>query len=279
TVDLIMRSSNAQPDGSVAPSAIAYDPDEMYNYVQNYRNTLDMTLEAKAEMLRTGDAYLEAKRECTELHSIDIEKSAFWGRRYNGVGDNGQPQRTTEGIIPMVTREVPTNVLNFRTSADVRFSGKTWLQAGPKFLSVYLTQLFRYMSETECIAFCGDGALLGIQELAETYGQVNLTTESSSYGLNITKWRVPSGIINLKTHLLFSHEETHRYLMVLGHPKNGKFCPKVGGGENFRTKFETDMQIPGQHSKLDGYTTKGMWKWFFPNQWMVLWGVGQDNVN
>jgi hypothetical protein len=278
TVDRILRIGNAQPDGSVPPESIAYDADTYYNYVQNFRNTLDQTLEDKAEYHRFGDAYVEAKRETAELHSIDIEKSAFWGRRYAGTGDNGQPLRTTEGCIEMVGREESGNVVNFRTNTGTDYAGKTWKQAGGKFLNTYITQLFRYMSSTDCLAFCGDGALLGIQELAETYGQVNLTTKDVSYGLNITQWRVPAGVVNLKTHPLFSHETTTRYMMVLMHPKNCRFCPKVGGGENFKTKFEKNMQLPGQHTVLDGWTTKGSWKWMFPKQFMVLYGVGQDNT-
>ncbi len=50
------------------------------------------------------------------------------------------------------------------------------------------------------------------------------------------------------------------------HPKNCKFGPLVGGGENGKTTWETDMQLPGQHSKVDGYTTTGAWYWNFPNQ-------------
>ena len=66
--------------------------------------------------------------------------------------------------------------------------------------------------------------------------------------------------------------------MVLGHPKNAKFVPKVAGGYNFNTTFEKDMQIPGQHSKVDGFSTKAGWKWRMPRQWMVLRGIGLANT-
>jgi hypothetical protein len=92
------------------------------------------------------------------------------------------------------------------------------------------------------------------------------------------KWITPFGTINLKTHPLFSHETTHQNMMVLLHPRNVRFCPLVGGGLNFRTKFEQNMQIPGQHSKVDGYYTAGLWKFYFPNQFMVMYNIGKDNT-
>jgi len=277
TVDLLMRLSNAQPDGSVAPNAIGYDPDEYWNYVQNFRNTLDLTQEALATRLRTGDAYKEAKKDCAELHSIDIEKAAFFGYKYAGTGENGQPLRTTQGYIDFIKENNSGNVLNYETNTDAAYAGKTWLQAGKKFLNTYITQVLKY-TDSECIVWCGDAALLGISELAEAFGDIQLKTSDTSYGISITTWQVPAGKIYLRSHPLFSHESTNQNLMVLMHPKDCKFCPLVGGGYNFRTKFETDMQIPGQHSKVDGYTTKGGWKFASANKGMVLYGIGKDNT-
>lgn len=278
TVDRILRLSNAQPDGSIAPNAITYDPDEYDNLVQNFRNTLDLTQESLATHLRTGDAYKEAKTDCSYLHSIDIEKSAFFGYKYSGVGLNGKQLRMTQGAIAFLKEHNSSNVLNYETNSGSDYAGKTWLQAGKKFLNTYITQLLKY-SDGECIFYCGDAALLGIMELAEAYGDIQLKTGTVSYGINVTEWIIPAGKVYLKSHPLFSHETTNQNLMVGLHPKDCKFCPLVGGGYNFRTKFETDMQIPGQHSKVDGYTTKGGWKFASANKLMVLYGIGKDNTS
>lgn len=278
TVDRIMRYSSAYPEGSTAPPAVMYDPDEYDNVVQNFRNTLDMTQTALATHLRTGDAYKEAKRETAELHAIDFEKTGFWGFKYEGTGDNGKPLRTTQGIIPFVTENASANVVDYLTDTGSDYAGKTWLQAGKKFLNTYLTQLFRYVNGGEVVAFCGDAAMLAIMELAEAYSDINLTPGTVSYGIDVVTWQIPAGKVHLKTHPLFSHETTNQRMLIALNPRNCKFCPLVGGGKNFRTKFETDMQIPGQHSKVDGYTTKGGWKYYFPNQFMIMYNLGLTNT-
>lgn len=278
TVDRILRYGSGYPEGSNAPNSVMYDPDEYYNYVENFRNTLDMTLTGMATHLRTGDGYKEAKRECTELHSMDIENAAIWGYRYNGTGENGKPLRLSDGMIPFLERNNDDNIVDYKTDTDSDYAGKTWLQAGKKFLNNNITQVMKYVKNGELMAFCGDKALLAIQDLAEAYGDIQITPETKSYGLAVNTWHLPAGKIYLKSHPLFSHETTNQNLMVLFDPKNCKFCPLVGGGKNFRTKFEKNMQIPGQHSQVDGFSTKGGWKFYFENQFMVMRNVGEDNT-
>ena len=277
TVDRILIKGSGYEEGSVAPDAIGYDPVEFSNYVQEFRDTLDISDIARATTLRTGDAYKEEKRSCAELHSIGIEKTGFWGTKYSGTGINGKPLRLSQGIIPFTAENASANVLDYLTNSGAAYAGKTWLQAGKKFLNTNFATLFRYLPG-EALAFVGDAALLAINELAETHGDIQLVPTSASYGLQVMKWITPFGTINLKTHPLFSHETTNQRMMVLLHPKNVRFCPLVGGGLNFRTKFEQNMQIPGQHSKVDGYYTAGLWKFYFPNQFMVMHNLGLDNI-
>ena len=277
TVDRILIKGSSYPEGSLAPDAVGYNPVEFDNYVQEFRDTLDISDIARATTLRTGDAYKEEKRSCAELHSIGIEKAGFWGFKWSGIGSHSKPLRTTQGIVPFVTEKASANVLDYLTDSASAYAGKTWLQAGKKFLNTNFATLFRYLPG-EAMAFVGDAALLAINELAETYGDIQLVPTSTSYGLQVIKWITPFGTINLKTHPLFSHETTHQRMMVLLHPKNVRFCPLVGGGLNFRTKFEQNMQIPGQHSKVDGYYTAGLWKFYFPNQFMVMHNLGLDNT-
>ena len=63
------------------PTGVNYDPTKKYNYTQIFRNTLEMTRTASKTRLRTGDQVKEAKRECLELHSIEMEKGFIWGAK------------------------------------------------------------------------------------------------------------------------------------------------------------------------------------------------------
>ncbi len=274
TVDRIIIISVAVPEGSTAPTAVGYDPVEYTTYIQEFRDTLDLTHIALATTLRTGNAYTEAKLDTSELHSINIEQSGFWGQAFSGTGSNGKPLKMTIGMIPFTLANSSSNVVDYAT--DALGSGKSWLEGGKKFVNTYLAQLFRY-APNEVIAFVGDGALLALNDLAEAYGDITLVPKIKSYGIEVVEWRTPFGTVNLKTHPLFSHETTQTNMMVLCHPKNIRFMPLVGGGYNFKTKFEQDMQIPGQHSKVDGYYTVGAWKFTFPNQFMIMYNLGTDN--
>ena len=278
TVDRILIIGSGYPEGSGAPEAIAYDPVEYDNLVQNFRNTLDLTHTALATSLRTGDAYKEAKRELAEIHSMEIEKSAFWGVKYSGTGDNRKPERWTQGIFPFLKENLSSHILNYKSDTGADYAGKTWLQAGKKWLNANFTDLATYLPGGEILMFVGNKAFLGFEELAEAYGDINLTPGATSYGIRVVTWMTGALTVHIKTHPLFSHEATNQNLGVCLLPGNCKFCPLVGGGYNFNTKFETDMQIPGQHSKVDGYTTKGGWKFYFPNQFMVMQNIGKDNT-
>jgi hypothetical protein len=279
TVDRILISSNAYPDGSVAPEAITYNPVEYSNYVQNFRTTLDLTREAMAVALRTGDAYKEAKREIAFLHSKEIELAGFFGIKYSGTGENGQPLRTSQGIIPFLRENNPSNIMDFRSVTDSAYAGKTWLQVGKRWLDEVLTDYATYLPTSEVMCLMGNKASLGINDLADAGSMIQLTPgPGKSYGFDVTTWLTGSLKVHMKMHPLFSHELSNQNMMVLMLPENCKFCPLVGGGQNFNTEWEENMQIPGQHAKVDGYSTKGGWKFYHPNQFLVLRGIGEDNT-
>jgi len=276
SVDRMLLIGSAFPEGSTAPDAMGYDPVEYENYIQEFRDTYDLTNIAQGTTLRTGDAKKEEKRQCMELHSIGIEKAGFFSQKSSATGLNGKPLRTTQGLIPFIHENASSNVVDFLTDSD--FAGQTWLQGGEEFLDKYIAQLFRYLNTGECIAFAGDDALLAINKLAKHYGNIQLTPSDKAYGLAVVTWITPHGKVHFKTHPLFSHETTFQKMAVLLHPKNCRFAPFVGGGINGRTKFETDMQLPGQHSQVDGYYSIGGWKFDFPNQFMVMYNLGADNT-
>ncbi len=278
TVDRILIYSNAVPQGSVAPEAVARDPVQYDGLIQEFRDVLDITDIARATHLRTGDAYDESKLDLLDDHSQDIENTGFWGIASDRTGANGKRITTTGGMFDFVQTNSSGNVLDYLTDSGSDYSGKTWLQAGKKWLNTYFMQLARYL-KGEAMCFCGDAALLGINELAEAYGDIQLTVGQKDYGIEVTTWKIPGITIHFKTHPLFSHETTNQHTMILFHPKNVKFSPLVGGGLNLATSFEENMQIPGQHSRVDGYYTVGGWKFYFPNQFMIMRNVGKNNAN
>lgn len=270
---LIIGSINAE--GAPIPDAVAYDPVKWSNYTQIFRTPLDITRTARKTVLRTEDAYKEAKRESLELHSIEMEKGFFWGIKTENVGTNGKPERTTMGLIQAIKTGAPSNVFNYPT--DPLYTADTWITSGEEWLDNSLEVIFRYGS-SEKLAFAGSGAILGINRLAKAAGQINLTPMATSYGLKVMQWITPFGTINLMTHPLFSYEVTTRNLMVILEPAMLKY--RYIDDTMFMSMDTT--KVSPSHERLDG--TKEEWltecglEYHHPLKFGLLNGVGLNNT-
>jgi hypothetical protein len=278
--DRILVISNANSEGANMPDAISYDPTEWSNYTQIFRTPLSITRTARRTRLRTGDAYREAKRECLELHSIEMEKAFLWGYKSSTIGDNGKPRRTTMGLIRAL-QYGSDGTSNVGVSDDFKlnstYSGDTWLQSGKDWLDYYLEQIFRY-GRPEKLCFCGSGAMLGLNQLAETYGTIQLQVKQKAYGIMVTEWVTPFGIINLKTHPLFSYEASNRHSMVIFEPQDMRF--RFIDDTTFFSE-KSDQQNTGW-TRRDGtdeeYLTEAGLEYHHPNGWGYLNGVGEANT-
>jgi hypothetical protein len=272
TVDRVLFIGAAFEENSAAPSGLVYDPVEYDNLTQIFRNTFEISRTAKSTRLRTGNGYLEDKMDTLELISMDIEWQGWLGQKRTATGNNNKPKRFTQGCIPWLREHNPSAVRDFR----IDYAAQTWLDKGKTWLNEYIKVLFRYAAGKRILAHCGDGALMGINELAEYHGWVNLTVGQNDFGLEVTSWRTPFGIIDLKTHPLFSQESTMQYCMVCMVPKNAKAVPLVGGGESGQLQFQEGLAPNGTDGDHDGWLAEIGWKFKLPNQWLVLFGVGQD---
>lgn len=218
---LVVGSIN--PEGGAMPDALSYDPVKLYNYTQIFRTPLEITRTAKLTKLRTGDAYKELKREALEYHSIEMEKAFLWGVRSERIGANGKPERTTQGLIPTIRTHAPANCVDYTVWAAAQPAPPAnWLAGGDEFLDTMLEQIFRYGSR-EKLAFCGSGALLGINRLIKNSGMFEFNPATKAYGIQVTEWVTAFGKINLITHPLFSFEPSNRNSMVILEPSQLKY--------------------------------------------------------
>lgn len=271
--DTILIIGNLNPEGGVIPDAVSYDPTKYSNYTQIFRTPLDITRTARKTKLRTGDQYKESKREALELHSIEMEKELIWGIKTENTGDNGKPERTTQGLISMIRENASSNVDSYALNSS--YSGQTWLQGGEDWFETYLEQVFRYGSQ-EKLALCGSGALLGLQKLAKTYGNIQLKPGTGSYGIKVTEWITPFGVLQLKTHPLFSYETTNRNSMVIVD------VPMLVYRYIDDTFFKPDKrEREAGYNAVDGtkeeFLTEMGLEYHHPLAFMYLNGVGLDN--
>ncbi len=265
---IIIGTSNAE--GGTRPEAISYDPVKFNNYTQIFRTPLEITRTQQKTRLRTGEAYKELKRDALEDHSIEMERGFMWGIPTERTASNGQPERTTGGIMHFIKTYAAANIQDFR----VVHSGSTWATAGEDWIDTYLEQIFRYGSQ-EKLAFIGSGALLGIQKLVKSSGQFNFTPKTSSYGISVVEWVTPFGVLMLKTHPLFSFEAPLRNMAVVLDTKNLKYRYIDD------TMFKPDpLEVKGGATGVDGkqeeFLTECGLELHHPETFGVMYGIGLD---
>lgn len=277
--DTVLIVGNINSEGAAMPDALSYDPTKWYNYTQIFRTPLEMTRTAMQTRLRTGDQYKEAKRECLEMHGIEMEKAFLFGVPSERTGENGKPERTTLGLIPAIRggyNGVGTagTVNSFVTNTD--FAGQTWLQGGEDWLDTQLEVIFR-KGANEKLALCGSGVLLAINKLIKAGGNFDYTVATKSYGIQVTEWVTAFGKINLMTHPLFSYEATTRNAMVVFEPKDLKYRFVQD------TMYKADDRLQkGGWTSRDGikeeYLTECGLEYHHPDGWGYLYGFGTDNA-
>lgn len=275
--DTLLVVGNINPEGGQMPDAIALNPVKVYNYTQIFRTPLSITRTARKTRLRTGNQYQKAKRECLEMHSIEMELAYFWGIRTENIGDNGKPERTTMGIVNFIRQYAAANCDDYTLNAD--YAGTTWLANGEEWLDNMLEQIFRY-GANEKLILAGSGALLGINRLAKNAGQINLTPESQAYGLQVMRWITPFGTVYVKTHPLFSYDATTRNMMVVLEPKELTY--RYIDDTTFYGESSSKKHPEGYgHRRLDGteeeYLTECGLEFGLAEKCGILNGVGLDN--
>lgn len=182
---------SAYEEGSDAPTGVQFDPNKRYNYTQIFRNTFEVTRTAKKTRVRTGDQVKEMKRECLEIHGVDMERAFIFGSRFEGTR-NGKPVRTTGGLLSQID---PGNKRDFGT-----------LYSGGIDMEDFEEECYRLFLEgaNEKMAFCGNRAVLTVNQIVRKNSHFNIQTGIKEYGMNVMRFVTPFGTIVMKTHPLFN---------------------------------------------------------------------------
>lgn len=183
---------SAFEEGSLAPTSMSMDPVELFNYTQIFRSTLGITRTAQKTRLRTGDAVVEAKRECLEYFTIDMER-AFW---FNGAKQlttiNGQPCRFTAGVLNQITS---AGVIAIPAPAGGLIS-MDWLEMA-------LKRAFDFGSSQKMM-FASNTVLLAINQAVRKNSVYNIEYGEKEYGMRVARLTCPFGELVMKAHPLFN---------------------------------------------------------------------------
>lgn len=184
----IQKIGTAFEEGSARPTSVVNLGSPKFNYTQIFRNAWDITGTAQAVDYMVQDVPAKNKADCAFFHAEAIEKSLMFGRKSIGI-KNTKPFRTMDGILTQIT----TNVTAVSTPVS-------WSDMNLFLMSIYARNIKGKPNER--IAFCGNQALLVVNDIAINYGFMQLKPGETEFGMKITKWITPFGDISLMTHPL-----------------------------------------------------------------------------
>lgn len=187
--------ANANPEASLAPTGVNFDPKKRLNYTEIFRHTLEMSRTAMKTNLRTGDQVREAKREVLELHGMTMEMAFWLGFKSESIAANGHPERTLGGVFQQIQESEPQNVKNAVADHPTGVSMEA--------LEEYLYNIFKFGS-SEKFAVCGNRALLTINQIVRKNSDYNIQFGVKEFGMTVARLVCPFGEIVLKTHPLWN---------------------------------------------------------------------------
>jgi hypothetical protein len=276
TVDTLLVIGNVNDEGGTIPEALSYDPEEFTNIQQIFRTPMDISGSDIVEESRIGNFEMELKRESLELHGIEIEKATIHGRQKKRTGATGKRRWKMDGVQSVINTNAAANVDAYHLNTD--YSGLSWLDGGDDWLDEFIYQTFDYGDDSEKLGLCGREALRGINRLAKAHGIINLTPETTKFGMKVVRWATAVGDIFLKTHPLFSYEPTDQNIILIIEPKLLKSRPKKNRDTHFRPDI---LYTKGGYTAVDGkkeeWLTEMSMEYHNSLAMAILRGVGLDN--
>lgn len=245
----VQRIGTAFEQGSLAPTGVAFDPVQRYNYTQIFRNTFESTRTAMKTKLRSDADKKEARRECLLMHGYDMESAFLFGRRSVGML-SGKPLYTTGGIIPELIQ-----LGNVKTVTGGILDMDEW--------ESFLADVFEFGSD-EKLALTGNQALIAIQQLVRKNTQYQIESGVKEFNMIVTRLVTPVGTLVLRTHKMFNRlkggiaaDTTTPYygmnssLLVLD---MDKITYRNFPGDD--TREEQNLEIPGTDGKKAGFLSE-----------------------
>lgn len=258
----VMVIGSAFEEGSDAPTGVNFDPLERFNNTQIFRSTLEATRTATRTRLRTGDQVNEAKRECLEYYSVDMERGFWFGKKGSGTV-NGKPWRSMGGIFQQIELTSAANIITADAAVGVDMD---WLDAR-------MEAMFREGS-SEKVFFCGSGALLTLQSIVRKNSAMQIQSGIKEYGMEVVKFTSAFGQLTGFVHPLFSQMQggtnggtafySHNNTMVILDMDNVKFVYLDD------IEYQKDLTPVGLDGMKSGYLAEVSIEVSFPTtHWII----------
>lgn len=194
--DTLFQIGTAFEEGSTRPVSRRLTTTYVGNFTQIFRNAWALTDTARASLSEAGyDNVAEDRRECALFHSVDIETAIIWGQaKMDTTG--ATPIHATQGVIDAMEQYAPGNT-------NVAAATTTYAQ-----LVAMVETGFQYSTDlgnpTERIGYVDSTAMKVLHDIGRLYGQVEITQNETSFGMQFSSFKFYKGTIHLKEHPLFN---------------------------------------------------------------------------
>lgn len=193
---VLYHIGNAFEEASTRPSAVSLVATRYTNYTQIFRNSWAVSKTAAAIPQIAGAGFVgESKQDCAAFHAMAIEKALFFGEKFIGTR-NGQPLHTMEGLLPRIRTTAPGNVTTLGATTN-------WTQ-----LEAALDPTLQTVTDPKSgnirTCFVGGAARRVIHAIARLNSTYQITTQETSWGLQIDTIRTPRGTFEMIEHPLFN---------------------------------------------------------------------------
>ena len=226
---------NVSEENSGARNVNATRSTPQTNYTQIFKTTIAVSnTEREANLYGGKDLPYQRAKKGTE-HALDIERAFWFGQKnYETSGTQGHPRRSTGGIDEFIT------------------SGNSYVQnqggpiTGPDF-NTFLREAFTYGNSTKML-FAGGIVLQAISEISR--GQLLTHTGDTTYGVRISEWQTPFGIVNIVHNPLFVEEFAGSAYLLDMESFRYRYM------NNRDTQLQTNIQAPDVDGEVDQYISE-----------------------
>ena len=208
----IIKVGSAKPENSSRPTARQFPVVYVSNYTQIFRNAWAVTGTAAASLSEIGfNNVAENRRDAAFLHTLEQETATIWGQAKMDTS-GAQPIHTTQGIIDAV-RQYTSNANYVTAGATTNLT---------EFVG-YVAKAFKYSTDLSNprlrYAFGDSKAIDVINQIAVKNGSVQLTPETTTFGMDYSNFKCYKGTLRLMEHaLLNGYDETAGRLIILDIP-------------------------------------------------------------
>jgi hypothetical protein len=262
------------------------------NYTQIFRHAFSFSRNALKEGLVFDDSgpYKTKAKKNSLKHMAAMEYAAMFSRRSVATvtTDDGETteRRTMGGLLWFLEQWELGNVANggafeYRTGSDISNSAwdadsdKRILNFGGSTISKsqfddIWENAFRFTNDGsyEKVVLCGGGLIKYFNQFVDREGMrtMNLNPKEDTYGMNMTSWESPWGIVHFKVHPLLNQTAIHRnsgFVLDVGELKYTPFQDSDtnllknrqpndydGRKDEWLTEFGLEVRFPENHMFL-----------------------------